>query len=51
MDWGGIFSALDSVGFDGWLTLEYQGDFWDLAARAKGIEESLEALRTMIAAE
>jgi sugar phosphate isomerase/epimerase len=49
MDWDGIFKALDDTGFDGWLTLEYQADFWDLDARARGIRKSIEALRTMIA--
>lgn len=48
LDWNGIFAALDKTGFDGWLTLEYQADFWDLEARAEGIRESIQALRRMI---
>jgi sugar phosphate isomerase/epimerase len=50
MDWDGIFKALDDTGFDGWLALEYQADFWDLAARARGIRKSIEALRRMLSA-
>jgi sugar phosphate isomerase/epimerase len=49
MDWNGIFAALDDTGFNGWLTLEYQADFWDLEARAEGIRESIQVLRRMIA--
>lgn len=49
MNWDGIFTALDETGFDGWLTLEYQADFWNLEARAEGIRESIQVLRRMIA--
>ena len=48
MDWDALFKAFDDTGFDGWLTLEYQAAFWDLAARAEGIQKSVRVLREMI---
>jgi sugar phosphate isomerase/epimerase len=51
VDWNALFDAFDATGFDGWLTLEYQADFWDLAARAEGIRASIAALRRMVEGE
>ena len=50
IDIPGVFRALDDVGFDGLLVLEYEGDLDDMGARLAGMRRSLAAMRRQIAA-